>query len=41
MVASTKLRLIRRNNMRGVAFHGNSVAEVVDFPDIDPDPSKY
>ncbi len=22
--------------MRGVAFHGNSVAEVIDFPDIDP-----
>jgi threonine dehydrogenase-like Zn-dependent dehydrogenase len=26
--------------MRGVAFHGNSVAEVVDFPDIDPGPEQ-
>jgi threonine dehydrogenase-like Zn-dependent dehydrogenase len=32
--------LIRRNNMRGVAFHGNSVAEVVNFPDIDPGPEQ-
>ncbi len=26
--------------MRGVAFHGNSVAEVVDYPDIDPGPEQ-
>ena len=26
--------------MRGVAFHGNSVAEVIDFPDVDPGPEQ-
>ena len=26
--------------MRGVAFQGNSVAEVVDFPDVDPGPEQ-
>ena len=26
--------------MRGVAFHGNTVAEVIDFPDIDPGPEQ-
>ncbi len=26
--------------MRGVAFHGNSVAEVIDFPDLDPGPEQ-
>ncbi|NQW20795.1 MAG: alcohol dehydrogenase catalytic domain-containing protein [Chloroflexi bacterium] len=26
--------------MRGVAFHGNSVAEVIDFPDTDPGPEQ-
>jgi threonine dehydrogenase-like Zn-dependent dehydrogenase len=26
--------------MRGVAFHGNSLAEVIDYPDIDPGPEQ-
>jgi len=26
--------------MRGVAFHGNSVAEVIDYPDLDPGPEQ-
>ena len=26
--------------MRGVAFHGNSVSEVIDFPDVEPGPEQ-